>query len=302
MKQSQSEDTQIADYSPLSPGFRTGEEYVIDATTLASIRHQPNLKIIDVRRIDQCPDGHIPGAIMFDVSILTSQDGDFELKPEKLSAIFGSLGILPGDFVVAYDDDTGVDAARLLWTLHSAGHKRYALLDGGFGSWDDAELDVEAHPAHPVGSSIEASQKSFYPITALNDSIANQDLILKSLGDPDTIIIDTRSAPEYLGVDKRAKRGGHIPGAIHFDWEESVDRINGGILRNPETLLEKLVQIGVTSSKSIIVYCQTNRRSSHTFVVLKWLGFNNVKAYPGSWAEWGNNEHTPYEPTPLEPS
>jgi thiosulfate/3-mercaptopyruvate sulfurtransferase len=53
---------------------------------------------------------------------------------------------------------------------------------------------------------------------------------------------------------------------------------------------------GVTSDKETIAYCRIGERSSHTWVVLKYLlGYNNVRNYDGSWTEWGNLIEAPIE-------
>ena len=57
-------------------------------------------------------------------------------------------------------------------------------------------------------------------------------------------------------------------------------------------MLEKL---GVTADKEVITHCQTHHRSSHTYIVLKALGFPRIKGYPGSWSEWGNDFELPIE-------
>ena len=54
-------------------------------------------------------------------------------------------------------------------------------------------------------------------------------------------------------------------------------------------------KLGVTPDKEVIVYCQTHHRSSHTYVILKALGYPRVKGYPGAWSEWGNSPDTPVE-------
>ena len=46
----------------------------------------------------------------------------------------------------------------------------------------------------------------------------------------------------------------------------------------------------------IVVYCQTHHRSSHTFMVLRHLGYERVRGYPGAWSDWGNRQDTPVEP------
>jgi thiosulfate/3-mercaptopyruvate sulfurtransferase len=201
--------------------------------------------------------------------------------------LFERIGLEPDHFIVADDDGAGVDAARLLWTLEVAGHKNYALLNGGFAAWDDAEYEVSESPS--------VTKRGNYPVKRFSGGSIVLEEVLKSLHREEICIIDTRSAAEYSGTDVRAKKGGHIPGAIHFDWSSAVDMTEEGALRDPYALQAELEALGVTTEKQVIVYCQSNRRSSHTFIVLKWLGYQDVKAYIGSWSEWGNSKITPVQ-------
>jgi len=65
-----------------------------------------------------------------------------------------------------------------------------------------------------------------------------------------------------------------------------------GTLKNDEHLSE-LYQI--PKETEIVTYCQGAYRAANTFVVLKKLGFSNVKVYLGSWGEWGNKLELPTE-------
>ena len=58
---------------------------------------------------------------------------------------------------------------------------------------------------------------------------------------------------------------------------------------------QQLDQAGITRDKEVIVYCQTHHRSAFSYVMLRALGYENVKGYPGSWSEWGNRDDTPVE-------
>jgi thiosulfate/3-mercaptopyruvate sulfurtransferase len=269
---------------------RPGAEFVVDADALHAMLGQDNLRIIDVRSPQQCPDGHIPGAVLLDYNRLVRKSGPIEgLLPcaREISGLLEESGIEPEHFVVAYDDGAGVDAARLLWTLDAIGHKNYALLNGGFAAWDDAELDVSDSPRN--------IPRSRYPVSGFGNGVVSKDEILAELDNPNACIVDTRSAAEYAGEDVRAEKSGHIPGAVHFDWSSAVDVMEDGKLRDAGILQSELGLLGITRDKNVIVYCQSNRRSTHTYLVLKWLGYENVSAYTGSWSEWGNAEETPVE-------
>ncbi len=52
---------------------------------------------------------------------------------------------------------------------------------------------------------------------------------------------------------------------------------------------------GRANSEAGITHCQTYHRSSHTYIVLKALGFPRIKGYPGSWSEWDNDFELPIE-------
>ncbi|MGD9672662.1 MAG: sulfurtransferase [Candidatus Nitrosocosmicus sp.] len=44
-----------------------------------------------------------------------------------------------------------------------------------------------------------------------------------------------------------------------------------------------------------MTYCQGGYRAANTYLVLKHLGYENVRMYLGSWGEWGNNPNLPVE-------
>ena len=66
-------------------------------------------------------------------------------------------------------------------------------------------------------------------------------------------------------------------------------------LRIRSDMVQVLQSLGITPDKEIITHCQTHRRSGFTYLVAKALGYPRVKAYAGSWSEWGNLTGTPIE-------
>lgn len=136
------------------------------------------------------------------------------------------------------------------------------------------------------------------PLTAYRPSpvperVTSADGILARLKDPAVVILDARSPAEYAGKDVRAKRGGHIPGAVNIEWSQALRP--DGTFKPLEELRALYGANGVTPDKTVIAYCQTHHRSAHSYFVLRLLGYPRVVGYDRSWSEWGNREGLPVE-------
>ncbi len=210
---------------------------------------------------------------------------------DQLNTVFNAIGLTPDTHVVAYDDEGGGRACRLLWTLETVGHKHYSLLDGGIQNWMSENNPVTDKVVYPTPNT--TSNECKYSI--LDQAIADQAFIHEHLNDPAVAILDSRSPAEYTGKKAFAERAGHIPGAVNWDWMTAMDKEHNLCLKPQTELTASLESIGITKDKLVITHCQTHHRSAHTFIVLKSLGFENVKGYPGSWSDWGNTSGLPIE-------
>ncbi|HJO31640.1 MAG TPA: rhodanese-like domain-containing protein, partial [Nitrosopumilus sp.] len=103
-------------------------------------------------------------------------------------------------------------------------------------------------------------------------------------------ILDARSIGEYNGSIIRAAQSGHIPSSINIDWNQNLQ--NDGTFKNNEELSK---MYNFPKDTEIITYCQGAYRAANTFLVLKKLGFTNIRVYLGSWGEWGNKLELPIE-------
>jgi thiosulfate/3-mercaptopyruvate sulfurtransferase len=107
--------------------------------------------------------------------------------------------------------------------------------------------------------------------------LVGPDDVAAAADDPDAVLVDTREQREY--------DDGHIPGAVLLDWRDLVDDETRGILPREEAL-DVLESAGIVPEKRIVLYCNTARRISHTYVVLRHLGFESIDFYEGSLTEW----------------
>jgi len=246
-----------------------------------------NLLIVDLTKVETYLKLHIPGAIHLDYQhVSTGRKPVMGLVPDDttLARLFSSLGIDADTHVVAYDDGGG-RAARLLWTLEVAGHRRYSLLNGGLHSWANEGHPTESTPVPPTAKTFRVQHNP--------EPCADSTYISKQLNNDDCRILDVRSPEEYNGIKKFAERAGHIPGAVNLNWTETFDTNRNMRFKADDELRALLTPLGITPDKEIITYCQTHHRSAHSYMVLKHLGYERVKGYPGSWSDWGNNPDLP---------
>jgi thiosulfate/3-mercaptopyruvate sulfurtransferase len=89
-------------------------------------------------------------------------------------------------------------------------------------------------------------------------------------------------------MTETAQRAGHIPGAINVPWSQAV--AEDGSYKSKDELARLYGDKGLHGNGNpIVTYCRIGERSSHTWVVMKYiLGYEDVRNYDGSWTEWGN--------------
>ncbi len=265
--------------------------FITPGQLLAAKRSADPLCIIDLSKLEDYAKGHVPGALHLDEKrLVMTKKPVGGLLPDDLtlSALFSELGITAPTWVVGYDDQGNSRAGRLAWTLEVLGHTRTAILDGGLGAWCEAGQAASVDP-------VPAPTASHYPAQAQPDARAGKAWILEHLQDPEVVFLDVRTPEEYRGEDVRSLRGGHIPGAINYNWLRSQDLNRHRCLRPAAEIRADLQNLVVTAEKQIVAYCQTHMRSSHIFALLRQLGFERLRGYPGAWSDWGNDPGMPIE-------
>lgn len=248
----------------------------------------PSLLIVDLCHPDRFAAAHIPGAVSVHPQAIQSglpKNPGLLPNADQLQQLANRIGLTPERHVVVYDDEGGGWAGRFIWLLDCIGHARYSYLNGGWIAWHEE--------GRPLTDQLLPVVPSQYPLRLQSAPTASLQEVMEGLRQTDQVIWDARSRDEFTGARMTAAKAGHIPGARHFEWTQGMDPSRGMRMRSADELRAHLAELGITPDKRVITHCQTHHRSGFTYLIAKVLGYPRIKAYAGSWAEWGNHPDTP---------
>jgi len=268
---------------------------LITTDQLADLITAKSVTILDVRQAwTDYLSNHLPGAGWLHVETLrVSRDGlPFQLLPsEQYSVIFGRLGVEIGRPVVIYSAGSAndIDATFVAWLLEAFGHHSVYVLDGGYAKW---ELE-----GRPLTQKYPDARSAGFPAQPFKPEVATLDDVRRAVSQKDALIVDARPPEQYTGQAGAQPRRGHIPGAVNHPWKSDLETRDLALVWKPvDALREGYEGQGITSDRSIIVYCNTGTEASHVFFALRYLlGYSKVRIYTGSWSQWSEREELPIE-------
>ncbi|HEY8591182.1 MAG TPA: sulfurtransferase [Naasia sp.] len=219
--------------------------------------------------------GHLPGAVFVDLDTAlaahaSAQAGRHPLPPaEEFAAAMSALGIGETDTVVAYDDEGGVIAARLVWMLRAVGVGA-AFLDGGIAAWPGA---LDRKPVHRPPASFPARAWPAELIASADDL------------DGDAVVVDARNRERFTGDFEPVEQiAGHVPGAVNVPCRENLG--SDGRLLDRYELQRRYESSGITPGDPVISYCGSGVTAAHNLLTLELAGFGRGRLYPGSWSQY----------------
>lgn len=259
---------------------------LVQASELNNILDDESLFLIDARAED--PDTLIPGSVHF-AAVSELIDSDHEISnyligPDQFESKMREIGLDQDDEVIIYDDGQHLAASRLFYALEYYGFSNASLLNGGIAAWLEEGFQIAVEP-------VQADAGNF-TVEVQPSKFCDFETVVAASEDPDKIILDVRSEGEYTGDVKRAEKGGHIPNAIHLEWREVIESDGVPYFKSASEIRDIYASAGLTPDKEIIPHCQSNVRGSHAYFTLRLMGYDSVRPYEGSWAEYGNREES----------
>lgn len=261
-------------------------EYFRSAAWLAD--HRDSVTVIDARPYEAYRTERIYGArrvALDDITKLQETSDGIIPSAAALAAAFGQSGITPDSDVVVYGGSVGSRVSRIVFALAYLGHRGdLSVLNGGFEAWGgrigvgDREVNRARYEPTPQGS-----------LVVTREWLADR---VGSFNADGPGLVDTRAPEAYLGATGSTKlvgsneRHGHLPGAVNVHW---FGNVSGRYLGDPSQLSRLYgSEAGLPRDGPTVVYGQEAINPTHTWLVLRALGFGDVRLYEGGFREWAN--------------
>jgi len=240
---------------------------------------------------------HIANASFLDwrTDITDSSDpGKYTLlSKQDLERLLSKHGVETDSVIVLYDNLTSRLSTRMYWTLQYYGHQNIRILDGGEQAWLSAGYPLVEEAPHYAASIYEVSEIN-------SELLADREYIVEGLARNEIVLVDGRPSAQYTGdtpgkvfhTGVEHNRKGHIYGAKNVVWKDNFRP--DGTFKSIEELRELYLQHHVEDGKPVVTYCNEGLHAAPPWFVLhELLGYEDVRLYDNSLAEWANDTQTP---------
>ncbi|MEM8551155.1 MAG: rhodanese-like domain-containing protein [Pseudomonadota bacterium] len=270
----------------LSADTAGGEwDKLITAETLSTL---DGATVLDIRAPGDFASGHIPGAVNIPYpSWRGPAENPGELISDSvLTELLQSAGLDHSDRVVvahagASTTDFGA-AARVYWTLKSAGFPEIAILNGGTAGWVDSGKDLSTTAADVTPSAQTFSLSDRWSV----DGQAVADIIA---GKREGTLVDARPYDFFVGERQHqaATAPGTLRGAVNFPFASWFD--GEDIYIKEEALAQNVAANIPAEAGEIVSFCNTGHwAATNWFALSELAGLEDVKLYPESVVGWIN--------------
>lgn len=256
-------------------------EMIVSAQWLAGHLNDPKVVVLHVaeKRSDYDA-GHIPGArLLLLEDFIEGEDAELP-SPEKLKEAFEKVGVSNDSHVVVYTTSWYPMAGRAYYTLDYLGHGDHtSLLDGGIDEWKLEKRSLETNAPKVARGSLTLH---LHPeVRAVMEEVKK----LSEQAMQSELLVDSRPEKRYTD--------GHIAGAVHVYWQETlVDAKNRPVFLPPDKLKELFASRGIKPGQKLVTYCEIGLQASHDYFIAKYLGYD-AAMFDGSIHQWSHMNNLP---------
>ncbi|MEO1641988.1 MAG: sulfurtransferase, partial [Pseudomonadota bacterium] len=204
--------------------METGDPLVTAAWLKDNIS-APDLRVVDATWVppflvgrksgqETYDQGHIPGAVFFDIDAVADPDSDLPHmlpSPVLFSSRVRKMGLGDGNRIIIYDQNNFFASARVWWMFRTMGHKDVFVLNGGFAAWQAAGGEIEDLPPVSV-------ERHFTP-RARADLVRDMSQVQSVSTEGSATLLDARPPGRFEGSSPEPRtdlKSGHIPGAVNI--------------------------------------------------------------------------------------
>ena len=242
---------------------KVGEEYLSGQKVI----------VIDARGQEAYEKGHLKDSIQLspaELVVETPVPNTLAAK-DQVEKVLSDKGISNDSIIYIYDENDGVNAGRVWWTLKVYGHESVMIVNGGASALVNEGLEITKDEP--------ATTKSEYVAKELDSSmmVTFEEVKAQAESPAENIkILDVRSVAEY--------EAGYIPGALLYPHTKNLYKDGTFMSSRDIGLFYK--DLGLEKDETILLYCKTSFRATQTAALLQEAGYKNVKVYDGAWLEW----------------
>ena len=232
-------------------GIPEGWMAVGDLTAFKDAKDVGGALLIDVREASEYAEGHIEGAV--NIPIRTIAD---------------HLDMIPTDRQVFIYCQSGFRAAIAGSALQMLGYDNVLIFPPSYKGWTEADepvstdaVDAETFTVPEIAPELLSAVGGF--LSGIPEgylSAGDVEKVKEAMG-AGAFLLDVRTPEEYAE--------GHLPGAVNVSLRDLTDGLDE-----------------IPTDTNVIVYCGSGHRAALAIPVLHSLGFDNAKAFGGSYKAW----------------
>lgn len=289
-----------------APTMDKRDDMLVEPLWLAAHLNDPGLRILDCTTWmipkpvgaseikSGRPDydkGHIPGAQHVDmVTDMSDPSGRYPYTlpdSRQIEHVLSRLGIGEEHRIILYGRGHIPTVTRIWFVLHAMGHRRLAILNGGFERWQAMNL--------PTSTVVPVRHGMHYRARLRADRVATLHDVQVAVHRADHLLINALTPEQFSGAGgAHYGRPGRIPGSVNVPARELADQ-DTKIFKSLASVRELFELSGALTAPRVIIYCGGGIAASATGFVLEMFGHPDWAIYDNSLLEWSTLPEAPME-------